>query len=155
MYSLVGQDPSNGSTLNAADTLIFFSIITDGFLDSSKLYVNVGTEPAIDSGSFTDRYNGLNSEIVIDENLTSITIQRDESFELGKNVSLNLNPGDAILYKGCERPHWRGPMPGKKRNFIRKLFKREDLFYHQIFFHYVLANGNRAHYYNDFFNQNT
>lgn len=90
MYSLVGQDPSNGSTLNPANTLVFFSIITDGFLDSSKLYVNIGTEPAIDSGSFTERYNGLNSEIVIDENLTSITIQRDNSFELGKNVSVTV-----------------------------------------------------------------
>lgn len=67
----------------------------------------------------------------------------------GKNYSAILNPGDALLYKGCERPHWRDPMPGVRRNKIRKFFKKEELFYHQIFFHYVLANGNRAHFYGD------
>ena len=51
-----------------------------------------------------------------------------------------------LLYKGCERPHWRASMPGKKRNIIRKIFKQEEFYYHQIFFHYVLQNGNRAHF---------
>jgi len=64
----------------------------------------------------------------------------------GQNTSVILNSGDGLLYKGCERPHWRGPMPGKKRNIIRKIFKQEELYYHQIFFHYVLQNGNRAHF---------
>jgi hypothetical protein len=64
----------------------------------------------------------------------------------GDSVSLNLNAGDALLYKGCERPHWREPMPGKKRNIIRKGFGQEELYYHQIFFHYVLQDGNRAHF---------
>jgi hypothetical protein len=64
----------------------------------------------------------------------------------GQNTSVILNAGDGLLYKGCERPHWRDPMPGKKRNIIRKIFKQEELYYHQIFFHYVLQNGNRAHF---------
>jgi hypothetical protein len=76
MYSITGQDPSNGSSLNPPDTLIFFSIVTEGFLNSSNLYVDVSSEPAINKGSFTDRYDGLQSEIIIDENLTTITIQR-------------------------------------------------------------------------------
>ena len=25
----------------------------------------------------------------------------------GENRSLSLEPGDGLLYKGCERPHWR------------------------------------------------
>jgi len=46
------------------------------------------------------------------------------------------------VYKGCERPHWREPMPGSNK----KIFdKKEELYYHQIFFHYVLADGERAH----------
>jgi hypothetical protein len=59
----------------------------------------------------------------------------------GRNVSLNLQPGDGVIYKGCERPHWREPMPGKKKTWWNK---NED-YYHQIFFHYVLSDGERVH----------
>jgi len=52
-----------------------------------------------------------------------------------------LNAGDGIIYKGCERPHWRDPMPGKRR-----FFQKKNLYYHQVFFHYVLANGIRSHF---------
>ena len=64
----------------------------------------------------------------------------------GEQRSCVLNAGDGILYKGCERPHWRDPMPTPKKK--AKLFGREDLseyYYHQIFFHYVLQDGQRAH----------
>jgi hypothetical protein len=60
----------------------------------------------------------------------------------GEERSLSLEPGDGLLYKGCERPHWRDPMPGK----TKKVFgKKMEHYYHQIFFHYVLADGQRAH----------
>ena len=74
---------------------------------------------------------------------------KSEVIEEGKVVSGDLNPGDGVIYKGCERPHWRETMPGVRRNKIRKFFGKEELFYHQIFFHYVLANGNRVHYVSD------
>lgn len=63
--------------------------------------------------------------------------------ETPENIAASaiLNPGDAMIYKGRERPHWREPMPGKKKIFWNK---RED-YYHQIFFHYVLADGHFAH----------
>ena len=75
---------------------------------------------------------------------------------VGESHSLILKPGDGLLYKGCERPHWRDAMPGilpissKKRfwNFFKKN-KQDDLYYHQIFFHYVLADGIRCHCAND------
>jgi hypothetical protein len=61
-----------------------------------------------------------------------------------------MKPGDAVLYKGCDRYHWRDPMPSfysKTELFKRKLFKQEDdSWYHQIFFHFVLADGYRAHF---------
>jgi len=60
-----------------------------------------------------------------------------------------LNPGDGVIYKGCEQLHWRKPMPGVRRNKLRKMFKQPELYYHQIFFHYVLANGYRVHCAND------
>lgn len=55
--------------------------------------------------------------------------------------SVCLSAGDGMIYKGCERPHWREPMKGKKKTWWRK---KED-YYHQIFFHYVLADGERVH----------
>lgn len=60
----------------------------------------------------------------------------------GENKSVILEAGDGMIYKGCERPHWREPMPGKNK----KIFgKGEELYYHQIFFHYCLQDGQRAH----------
>ena len=60
----------------------------------------------------------------------------------GEERSLVLKPGDGMVYKGCERPHWRDPMPGKNK----KVFgKNVEPYYHQIFFHYVLQDGERAH----------
>jgi len=63
----------------------------------------------------------------------------------GEVKSVSLEPGDGVLYKGCERPHWRDPMPTE---YTKKLFRKvekDGLYYHQIFFHYVLADGERAH----------
>ena len=75
-----------------------------------------------------------------DKNKTIIT-------KRGENRSVILNVGDGMIYKGCERPHWRDPMPGKKK--LWNVFSKEELYYHQIFFHYVLADGVRAHCAND------
>jgi hypothetical protein len=62
----------------------------------------------------------------------------------GEDRKVTLEPGDGMIYKGCERPHWREAMPGANRS--KKLFgKGEELYYHQIFFHYVLQDGQRAH----------
>ena len=67
----------------------------------------------------------------------------------GEERTCVLNPGDGMIYKGCERPHWRDPMPGTplgKKN--KKLFGKkitQEQYYHQIFFHFVLQDGERAH----------
>ena len=58
----------------------------------------------------------------------------------GVAESAVLHPGDGMIYKGCERPHWRDPMPKPKQ-----WFGNTKYYYHQIFFHYVLADGYRAH----------
>ena len=59
----------------------------------------------------------------------------------GEERSVILNPGDGLIYKGCERPHWRDvlPTPEKVEDAPTKYY------YHQIFFHYVLQDGQRAH----------
>ena len=67
----------------------------------------------------------------------------------GDVSAVNLQSGDGMVYKGCERPHWRLKMPGVKRNKVRKLLGKDELYYHQAFFHYVLANGHRSHHAGD------
>ncbi len=66
----------------------------------------------------------------------------------GEERSVVLKPGDGLIYKGCERPHWRDAMPGAKQG--KKIFgKNQEVYYHQIFMHYVLADGQRSHCAND------
>lgn len=48
----------------------------------------------------------------------------------GDRVSITSNPGDAILYRGCDLYHWREPMKGNAKSC-----------FHQAFFHYVRADG--------------
>lgn len=68
----------------------------------------------------------------------------------GENRSVILSAGDGMIYKGCERPHWRDPMPVEyKRTWYGKRIEKEGIYYHQIFFHYVLADGIRSHCAND------
>ena len=59
----------------------------------------------------------------------------------GENRSVILLPGDGMIYKGCERPHWRDPLPFP-RDPSQEL---GTTYYHQVFFHYVLADGIRSH----------
>jgi hypothetical protein len=49
----------------------------------------------------------------------------------GEEISLNLKPGDAMMYLGCEADHWREAFKGQ--------------FCVQVFLHYVRANGNRSY----------
>ena len=66
----------------------------------------------------------------------------------GEDVPINLNDGDAVIYKGCERPHWRGPLKSRysviQRGIRKLLKKKDDTYHHQGFFHYVLADGHRC-----------
>ena len=65
----------------------------------------------------------------------------------GEERSVSLEPGDGMIYKGCERPHWRDPMPAPRRRKRDIILRRPETewYYHQIFFHYVLQDGKRAH----------
>ena len=68
----------------------------------------------------------------------------------GEERTCILNPGDGMIYKGFERPHWRDVMPTprrKKRDIVKYVLfdiKEPEYYYHQIFFHYVLQDGQRA-----------
>lgn len=71
----------------------------------------------------------------------------------GEERFANLENGWGLLYKGCERQHWRDPLEsryGKRQRLWNKIRRKEDdTYHHQIFFHYVRANGPRAHCAND------
>lgn len=64
----------------------------------------------------------------------------------GETRSIEMEPGDGVLYKGCDCLHWRDPMPSKYPKIL-SIF--DDSYYHQIFFHYVLADGYRCEFAND------
>lgn len=61
----------------------------------------------------------------------------------GEERFASMEPGDGVIYKGCDIEHWREPF-NPYRNSLEKFFKK-NYYYHQIFFHYVKANGSRIH----------
>ena len=71
-----------------------------------------------------------------DKRKTTVLVPGDER-------EVILSPGDGIIYKGSERPHWRDPLEVPKKKWYQK--GQKEYYYHQIFFHYVLADGERAH----------
>lgn len=95
---------------------------------------------------------------------------KSEIISRGEDRFVILEPGDGMIYKGCERPHWREKMPLQNdtdtdtetksdKNLLSRLlnFKNKNskeisvesekdlIYYHQVFFHYVLADGIRSH----------
>lgn len=63
----------------------------------------------------------------------------------GSESYVLMHNGDAVIYKGCEREHWRDPMPSEipwwKKKIVKMQGKEIIEWHHQIFFHYVDANG--------------
>jgi hypothetical protein len=71
----------------------------------------------------------------------------------GSEEYIIMENGDAVIYKGCEREHWRDPLKSKYNIVQKKLrnFKKisDDTYHHQVFFHYVNSQGPYVHYAND------
>ena len=68
----------------------------------------------------------------------------------GEESSVTMNDGDGVIYKGIEIEHWRNRLNSKYNRFqryIKKLRKiDDDTYHHQVFFHYVKAQGNYVHH---------
>jgi hypothetical protein len=66
----------------------------------------------------------------------SVNLKKDKDWDIwiqkpnGEEVNINLNPGDAILYLGCQANHWRNKFEGNEHV--------------QLFLHYVRADGPKA-----------
>ncbi len=71
----------------------------------------------------------------------SLNLDADEPWPIwfkspdGRAVSVAQQPGDAVMYLGCQTPHWREPYTGQGCT--------------QVFLHYVFAFGDRAYAYFD------
>lgn len=65
----------------------------------------------------------------------TVHLKGDQSWDFwittpdGKDVSIALDPGDAVIYHGCDATHWRNTYYGDS--------------YTQVFLHYVYSKGNR------------
>jgi len=64
-----------------------------------------------------------------------------------------MNDGDAVVYKGCEREHWRDPLVSRY-NKAERLWRKmrgleDDTYHHQVFFHYVNSQGPFVHHAGD------
>jgi len=71
----------------------------------------------------------------------------------GSEASVEMKNGDGCIYKGCDIPHWR-PSLASKYSKIGNLWrtfrgKEDDTYHHQIFLHYVNAQGPFVHHAND------
>jgi len=53
----------------------------------------------------------------------------------GEEISVDLKPGQAVMYLGCIAEHWRDAFPGNE--------------YGQVFLHYVKSQGSNWHHYFD------
>jgi hypothetical protein len=66
----------------------------------------------------------------------SVNLKKDKDWDIwiqkptGEEVSINLNPGDAVLYLGCQADHWRNKFEGNEHI--------------QLFLHYVRADGPKS-----------
>jgi hypothetical protein len=69
-----------------------------------------------------------------DPNATTLVVESN-TISVTNIKECYLNVGDAVLYKGCEKIHWRLPYKGIKQI--------------QAFVHYVDANGPNKHYKDD------
>ena len=71
----------------------------------------------------------------------------------GSDGYVVMKNGDAAVYKGCEREHWRDPLESKYNRMQRRIRKvrkmQDDTYHHQIFLHYVNSQGPFVHFAND------
>jgi hypothetical protein len=66
----------------------------------------------------------------------SVNLKKDKDWDIwvqkpnGEEVNINLHPGDAVLYLGCQADHWRDKFEGAEHV--------------QLYLHYVRADGPKA-----------
>lgn len=71
----------------------------------------------------------------------------------GSESCVVMKNGDAVIYKGCEREHWRDPLESKYSKWENRWRtfrnKEDDTYHHQIFLHFVNSQGPFVQFAND------
>ena len=107
------------------------------YILQEKLYPTYYFDRFYFNGSKMDKHVDREScEISVSINISS-NLDYDWGlwFELEDSFECFTSPGDAVIYRGIEVPHWRNKMVGSKNSY-----------FHQLFLHYVRANGHYAEY---------
>ena len=102
-----------------------------------KLYPTYYFDRFYFNGSRMNRHVDREScEISVSVNISS-NLDHDWGlwFELEDSFECFTSPGDAVIYRGIEVPHWRNKMVGNKKSY-----------FHQLFLHYVRADGHYLEY---------
>jgi len=107
------------------------------YLLQEKLYPTYYFDRFYFTGSKMDKHVDREScEISVSLNISS-NLDYDWAlwFELDEDIECFTSPGDAVIYRGIEIPHWRNKMKGNSKSY-----------FHQLFLHFVRADGHYLEY---------
>lgn len=138
----VGGDPQVPDTPGKYNYSSFLELLCEKTLEVSKII----EEPVLPTYCYTRIYkNGdvLKKHVDRDACEISMTLHLDGDLDWeiyvenpsGDEVPVKLESGDALIYFGCDAPHWRNSFTGN--------------FYSQVFLHYVRSKGERSYTYFD------
>lgn len=144
----IGNDSQAPNSMAYYNYKSFLEILCD---KTSEINLGMG-EPVLPSYVYSRVYkNGSVLEPHVDRPACEISItvhlDGDTTWPIwietpnGENRSVMLYSGDAMVYLGCERTHWREEYSGE--------------WYAQMFLHYVRSNGSNFEHYFDKINSNT
>jgi len=139
----IHNDPQCPDSLAVYDMWAFIGLM----LEKLPLMCEAMQEPLFPTYSYARMYKNGETlkkhtdrgacEISVTLHLSNDGVEWPIYFETpnGDTVSVNLKPGQAIIYLGCIAPHWREAYEGSD--------------YRQVFLHYVRATGENRHCYFD------
>lgn len=107
------------------------------YLFQEKLYPTYYFDRFYFDGSEMKRHVDREScEISVSLNISSnLNYDWGLWFQLEESIECITAPGDAVIYRGIEIPHWRNKMVGNEQSY-----------FHQLFLHYVRADGHYLEY---------
>lgn len=91
MFSITGQSPAHGEKNVSLDSLIEFGIVDDGSgIDLQTLIVEVNGYRAIENLYFSKGFNGVYSDISLEDYGVSIVINKEQDFDEGEQVLVKI-----------------------------------------------------------------
>ena len=92
MYSISGKSPAAGSSLNALDSLIEFTVTdSNESLELSSVSIRVNGDYAVKKGVTQSLYNGASTEVTLTGGKTlTIKLHRTTDYELGAIVTVDI-----------------------------------------------------------------